>query len=118
MQHRLVVLSSLILGAYGNFYGSRGQASFLSSSVFGHAPSTESNQYVTGRGALGKEGLGETFARFASSEVDMSSLEAFIPTISNFDALSEAKYTALGHPAYPQHGVRVKKSSFCDGTVE
>jgi hypothetical protein len=48
----------------------------------------------------------------------MSSLEAFVPTILNFDALSEAKYTALGHPAYPQHGVRVKKPSFCDGTVE
>jgi hypothetical protein len=61
--------------------------------VFGHAPSTESNQHATGRGALDKGGLGETFARFASSEVDMSSLEAIVPTISNLDALSEAKYT-------------------------
>lgn len=28
------------------------------------------------------------------------------------------KYTALSHPSYPDHSVRIKKSDFCDPTVK
>ncbi|KAJ7479618.1 Alpha/Beta hydrolase protein, partial [Mycena latifolia] len=31
--------------------------------------------------------------------------------------LSETSFTALSHPEFPQYGVRIKKSGFCDETV-
>jgi cathepsin A (carboxypeptidase C) len=36
----------------------------------------------------------------------------------DLSALSEAQFTTLKHPAFPKHGVRIKKTKFCDGTVE
>ena len=36
----------------------------------------------------------------------------------DLNALSEAQFTTLKHPAFPQYGVRIKKTKFCDGTVE
>jgi hypothetical protein len=30
---------------------------------------------------------------------------------------SEESFTALSHPQFPNHGVRIKKSNFCDPTV-
>ncbi|KIY65085.1 serine carboxypeptidase [Cylindrobasidium torrendii FP15055 ss-10] len=38
--------------------------------------------------------------------------------IETLSALSNSSYTALAHPAFPKHSVRVKKSKFCDGTVD
>ena len=32
--------------------------------------------------------------------------------------LSASEYTTLGHPAFPNYNVRIKKSDFCDGTVQ
>ncbi|KAJ7596544.1 serine carboxypeptidase [Mycena floridula] len=32
--------------------------------------------------------------------------------------LSETSFTVLKHPAFPRHAVRIKKSSFCDNTVD
>ncbi|KAJ7596523.1 serine carboxypeptidase [Mycena floridula] len=32
--------------------------------------------------------------------------------------LSETSFTVLEHPAFPRHTVRIKKSSFCDNTVD
>ena len=32
-------------------------------------------------------------------------------------ALSSSDFTTLGHPAFPNYDVRIKKSDFCDGTV-
>ncbi|EKM51716.1 uncharacterized protein PHACADRAFT_150354 [Phanerochaete carnosa HHB-10118-sp] len=34
------------------------------------------------------------------------------------EALSTAYFTVLAHPAFPHHSVRIKKSRFCDGTVD
>ncbi|GJE98978.1 peptidase S10, serine carboxypeptidase [Phanerochaete sordida] len=31
--------------------------------------------------------------------------------------LSTSEFTTLGHPAFPNYNVRIKKSDFCDGTV-
>jgi hypothetical protein len=33
------------------------------------------------------------------------------------DILSETSFTALAHPNFPNYGVRIKKSNFCDATV-
>ncbi|KAJ7262497.1 Alpha/Beta hydrolase protein [Mycena rebaudengoi] len=33
------------------------------------------------------------------------------------DILSESSFTALAHPNFPNYGVRIKKSNFCDETV-
>ncbi|PPQ84535.1 hypothetical protein CVT25_007605, partial [Psilocybe cyanescens] len=40
----------------------------------------------------------------------------FTPT-ENLSALSETEFRKLDHPEFPRHSVRVKKSKFCDGTV-
>ncbi|TRM62404.1 Alpha/Beta hydrolase protein [Schizophyllum amplum] len=37
--------------------------------------------------------------------------------LETLDALSEAEFTSLSHPFFPDYGVRVKKTKFCDGTV-
>ncbi|KAF7315211.1 Carboxypeptidase [Mycena indigotica] len=41
----------------------------------------------------------------------------FVP-FESLSLLSESKFTTLGHPAFPNHSVRIKKSSFCDPTVQ
>lgn len=42
----------------------------------------------------------------------------FMP-VEELSALSEAQFTTLGHPIFPNYSVRIKKSSdFCDGTVK
>ena len=33
-------------------------------------------------------------------------------------ALSRTEFTTLGHPLFPNYGVRIKESDFCDGTVK
>ena len=33
-------------------------------------------------------------------------------------SLASDEFTALTHPRFPNHGVRVKKTSFCDPTVK
>ena len=43
---------------------------------------------------------------------------AFSPSVEELDALSHHVFATLQHDAYPKHSVRVKKSKFCDGTVE
>jgi hypothetical protein len=117
MWSKLAVLSALVFSASANLHGSRGQTPFsFGSALHGHATSASTKSHQ-GPG-YGTPSLGEAFTRFASSEVDASALKAFAPSITSFDALSEEQYTTLSHPAYPRHGVRVKKSSFCDGTVE
>ncbi|TFY57968.1 hypothetical protein EVJ58_g6707 [Rhodofomes roseus] len=35
----------------------------------------------------------------------------------DLNALSASEFTVLHHPAFPRHGVRIKKSDFCDGSV-
>ncbi|KAF5332255.1 hypothetical protein D9611_008202 [Ephemerocybe angulata] len=35
----------------------------------------------------------------------------------DLNALSETQFTTLKHPMFPKHGVRIKKSNFCDETV-
>ena len=35
----------------------------------------------------------------------------------DLSVLSQDSFTMLGHPAFPAHSVRIKKSSFCDGNV-
>ena len=33
-------------------------------------------------------------------------------------ALSTTEFTTLSHPLFPNYGVRIKESDFCDGTVK
>ncbi|KAJ2936592.1 hypothetical protein H1R20_g509, partial [Candolleomyces eurysporus] len=37
--------------------------------------------------------------------------------LEDLHILSETQYTTLKHPAFPRHGVRIKKTKFCDGSV-
>ncbi|KAJ3499942.1 hypothetical protein NMY22_g19436 [Coprinellus aureogranulatus] len=38
--------------------------------------------------------------------------------LEDLNVLSETQFTALKHPLFPDHGVRIKKTKFCDGTVD
>lgn len=38
--------------------------------------------------------------------------------IEHLSALSVESFTTLGHPYFPKHSMRIKKSQFCDGTVK
>jgi hypothetical protein len=40
----------------------------------------------------------------------------FSPT-EDLNVLSTSEFTTLGHPAFPNYNVRIKKSEFCDGSV-
>ncbi|KAI0635405.1 serine carboxypeptidase [Trametes polyzona] len=42
---------------------------------------------------------------------------ALLTPLGDLDALSETTFTRLGHPAFPKHSVRVKRSRFCDEQV-
>jgi carboxypeptidase C (cathepsin A) len=68
--------------------------------------------------SLGAPTLGDSFIKFAASHVDVSAAKAFNPIVTSLNKLKEDTFTKLTHPAYPKHGVRVKKSKFCDGTVD
>ncbi|KAG6873261.1 hypothetical protein C0995_001035 [Termitomyces sp. Mi166 len=37
--------------------------------------------------------------------------------VEDLSALSQNEYTLLGHPTFPAHSVRIKKTKFCDGGV-
>lgn len=39
-------------------------------------------------------------------------------TINHLSSLGDSEYTALAHPRFPNHRVRIKKSNFCDPTVK
>lgn len=43
--------------------------------------------------------------------------EGLFNPFEDLNALSSSEYTTLGHPLFPNYGVRIKKSDFCDGTV-
>lgn len=38
--------------------------------------------------------------------------------LEDLHVLSETQFTTLKHPAFPRHGVRIKKTRFCDETVK
>ncbi|KAJ6593553.1 serine carboxypeptidase [Mycena capillaripes] len=44
--------------------------------------------------------------------------EALFTPLENLKLLSETQFTVLRHPVFPHYDVRIKKSSFCDGTVQ
>nr|GAT52547.1 predicted protein [Mycena chlorophos] len=46
-----------------------------------------------------------------------SPLNASFTPLRALNVLAATKFTTLVHPAFPNYGVRVKKSNFCDGTV-
>lgn len=44
--------------------------------------------------------------------------EGLFRPIETLDMLSESNFTTMGHPLFPNYGVRIKQSSFCDATVK
>jgi hypothetical protein len=38
--------------------------------------------------------------------------------IEDLSALTEADFAHMGHPLFPRHNVRIKKTAFCDKTVK
>ncbi|GLB36810.1 putative peptidase S10 family protein [Lyophyllum shimeji] len=44
--------------------------------------------------------------------------EGLFTPLEDLSVLSETEFTQLSHPAFPDHGVRIKKTPFCDHTVK
>lgn len=49
---------------------------------------------------------------------NLESKETHFSAKGDLNVLFESHFTDLSHPAFPKHNVRIKKSSFCDGTVK
>ena len=43
--------------------------------------------------------------------------EGLFTPLESLELLSESQFTTLGHPMFPYHSVRIKKTRFCDETV-
>lgn len=43
--------------------------------------------------------------------------EGHFTPVGDFSAVSSSEYTHLSHPLFPNHGVRIKKTDFCDPSV-
>ncbi|KAI0086931.1 serine carboxypeptidase [Irpex rosettiformis] len=56
----------------------------------------------------------QVFSTFDSRKHDNGH---FTPS-GDLHSLSATKFTTLGHPLFPNYGVRIKESRFCDGTVK
>ncbi|RDB27312.1 Carboxypeptidase Y [Hypsizygus marmoreus] len=52
-----------------------------------------------------------------SSSHDHYDKDLFTP-VEYLSALSETEFTSMWHPEFPNYGVRIKKSPFCDGGVK
>ncbi|EMD36610.1 hypothetical protein CERSUDRAFT_124360 [Gelatoporia subvermispora B] len=57
----------------------------------------------------------ETVTNFGAG-FDAYDAGLFTP-LEDFSALSTDEYTTLGHPLFPSYNVRIKQSTFCDGTA-
>ena len=57
--------------------------------------------------------------RAASSLSDnLGYINSPMSTINHLSSIGVSEYTALTHPRFPNHRVRIKKSNFCDPTVK
>ncbi|PFH46824.1 hypothetical protein AMATHDRAFT_68987 [Amanita thiersii Skay4041] len=59
----------------------------------------------------GKQNRPATFGLYDNYDAGL-----FTP-LEDLSMLSDDAYTHMTHPAFPRYGVRMKKSNFCDGTV-
>lgn len=57
--------------------------------------------------------LTENRLPWAASPHNASSLQTY-----SLSSIASGDYTALSHPRFPNHQVRVKKTQFCDPTVK
>ncbi|KAJ7596550.1 Alpha/Beta hydrolase protein [Mycena floridula] len=55
---------------------------------------------------------------FIGSQAPLSVNLADFKPQKDLYTLSEISFTVLKHPAFPRHAVRIKKTSFCDNTVD
>jgi hypothetical protein len=107
MWTQLAILGACVLGTTARFQTPFGSGGHLPAHV--HAAHRPTPKY-------GSAGLGESFTRLAASDIDTAAINAFAR--QDISSLSQDDFTTLTHPAYPRHGLRLKKSRFCDGKVD
>ncbi|KAH0831837.1 serine carboxypeptidase [Lanmaoa asiatica] len=56
-------------------------------------------------------------ATYAQSAHAVSYDDGLFTPVEHLSALSVDSFTTFGHPYFPNHSIRIKKSDFCDGTV-
>ena len=55
---------------------------------------------------------------YAQSAYSVSYDDGLFTPVEHLGVLSVDSFTTLGHPYFPNHSVRIKKTDFCDGTVK
>lgn len=55
---------------------------------------------------------------YAESGYTPSYDDGLFTPVEHLSILSVDSFTTVGHPYFPNHNVRIKKSNFCDGTVK
>ncbi|KAG6826720.1 hypothetical protein H0H92_014712, partial [Tricholoma furcatifolium] len=78
-----------------------------------------SSQVRCSQEVLGSSRIYGTQPSWPRPEIDSyDSYDAGLFTpLESLSVLSKDEYTFMGHPAFPNHGVRIKKTEFCDGGV-
>ncbi|KAJ7259665.1 serine carboxypeptidase [Mycena rebaudengoi] len=75
-------------------------------------------EFLVGVAAIASQTpLEAQFVAVTSSRVSAYDDGLFTP-MEDMSFLSEREFSVLEHPAFPNHSVRIKKSTFCDGTVQ
>ena len=74
---------------------------------------------VSGSSAWRQSNVSSTSAGHASINLNQASYDdgLFTP-LEDLNVLSESRYTTVRHPLYPNHNVRIKKTQFCEATVQ
>jgi len=59
-------------------------------------------------------------ARWNSNSAGLSYDAGLFAPLEDFSSLSETEFTTFGHPAFPRHNIRIKKTprGFCDDTAK
>ncbi|KAK7047203.1 hypothetical protein VNI00_006869 [Paramarasmius palmivorus] len=63
------------------------------------------------------DGTNVTNSPYANRQHSFLGEEHFFTPVESLLALSEVQYTTLRHPSFPKYSARIKKTKFCDSTV-
>jgi len=87
-----------------------GGLGFLSLAVLSHGASSQS---------VFKLGLKQPTAKaYAQPAYAVSYDDGLFTPVEHLSALSVDSFTTFGHPYFPNHSARIKKTNFCDPTVK
>ena len=87
--------------------------------VLGLLSLTVLGSHASSQSVLGlKQPAANSGNAYAQSAYAVSYDDGLFTPVEHLSALSVDSFTTFGHPYFPNHNVRIKKTDFCDGTVK